>query len=327
MFPPRDDGPAPGARPRHEHPAPDRDRRAEFLREHPCDIPDLTVEGLTLLVTRDHSSTCCSKAARVSLACEGFGRDRSSAKLVAPRAGATPPSPPPSRSTVSRELAAADAVARERSARAAARDGRDRRAARGNGERNGAARGAGHRPVPARRAISRGRGVAGPDPGRRGRALAPARAGRAAPARSAAGDAEAPRARGFELSNEAIRSAPRGAARSGASDGREPSRAAARRAAVQGGAASPRPAARGAARDAQRALSRVEAGRFSKLRAELKGTLRAARPRRSQRQRARTPGAAAARGLARRRHDPPRARRTARATSMRASTSRAIASR
>ncbi len=51
----------------------------EFLREHPCGIPDLEVEGLTVLVTRDHQLDVLFEGGTGALACEGLGRDHAQA--------------------------------------------------------------------------------------------------------------------------------------------------------------------------------------------------------------------------------------------------------
>jgi hypothetical protein len=82
MFPPRA-GP-------DEHP--ERDRVAKilrpievtgrFLRRHPCAIPDLQVEGLTVLVPRDDMLDVLLEEGTGELACSGFARDRSNARLA-----------------------------------------------------------------------------------------------------------------------------------------------------------------------------------------------------------------------------------------------------
>ncbi len=81
IFPPRPD----------DHPERDRVTRilrpievtGEFLRRHPCDIPDLTVQGLTVLVSRDDMLDVLFEAGSGSLECEGLGRDSSHARLEA----------------------------------------------------------------------------------------------------------------------------------------------------------------------------------------------------------------------------------------------------
>jgi hypothetical protein len=82
MFPPRPDEPG----------RPERDRvtkilrpievTGSFLRRHPCAIPDLDVEGLTVLVTRDGMLDVLLERGTGALACAGFGRDHSNARLV-----------------------------------------------------------------------------------------------------------------------------------------------------------------------------------------------------------------------------------------------------
>ncbi|MEN8159461.1 MAG: hypothetical protein ABFS41_05230 [Myxococcota bacterium] len=81
LFPPRPD----------EHP--ERTRLAkimrpievagEFLRKHPCGIPDLEVTGLTALVPRDGMLDVLLEAGDGSLRCAGLRRDRSNASLTA----------------------------------------------------------------------------------------------------------------------------------------------------------------------------------------------------------------------------------------------------
>ncbi len=81
IFPPRPD----------DHPERDRVSKVlrpievtgDFLRRHPCDIPDLTVTGLTALVTREHMLDVLLEAGSGTFECEGLGRDRSSARLEA----------------------------------------------------------------------------------------------------------------------------------------------------------------------------------------------------------------------------------------------------
>jgi hypothetical protein len=81
MFPPHPD----------DHPERDRLTRilrpievsGEFLRKHPCDIPDLTVRGLTLLVTRRHMLEVLLEAAsacRRARASGAIARARSSSR-------------------------------------------------------------------------------------------------------------------------------------------------------------------------------------------------------------------------------------------------------
>ena len=81
LFPPRPD----------EHP--ERSRVAkimrpielvgEFLRKHPCDIPDMQVRGLTALVPRKGKLDVLLEAGDGSLSCAGLRRDRSKASLKA----------------------------------------------------------------------------------------------------------------------------------------------------------------------------------------------------------------------------------------------------
>ena len=81
LFPPRPD----------EHP--ERSRVAKvmrpievvgaFVREHPCDIPDLEVRGLTALVPRKGKLDVLLEAGDGSFACAGLRRDRARASLVA----------------------------------------------------------------------------------------------------------------------------------------------------------------------------------------------------------------------------------------------------
>jgi hypothetical protein len=53
-----------------------------FLRGHPCAIPDLEVEGLTVLVPRHDRLDVLLEDGTGALACAGFARDRSNARLV-----------------------------------------------------------------------------------------------------------------------------------------------------------------------------------------------------------------------------------------------------
>jgi hypothetical protein len=111
MFPPRQD----------EHPERDRVTKilrpiqvtGDFLRDHPCDIPDLTVEGLTLLVPRDHMLDVLLEKGSGTLACAGFGRDRSSAQLVATARRGETTFPASFTLAVSRESAAADVALKD----------------------------------------------------------------------------------------------------------------------------------------------------------------------------------------------------------------------
>ena len=81
LFPPRPD----------EHPERGRVEKlmrpievvGEFLREHPCGIPDLEVRGLTLLVPRDGQLDVLLEAGDGSLACAGLRRERAGAELQA----------------------------------------------------------------------------------------------------------------------------------------------------------------------------------------------------------------------------------------------------
>jgi hypothetical protein len=108
MFPPKKDGKGPR----------DRVRKilrpievtGRFLREHPCDIPDLDVDGLTLLVPRDGMLDVLLEAGRGSLACEGLGRNRSHAKLEARARRGDASFPASFTLSVSRESASADVV-------------------------------------------------------------------------------------------------------------------------------------------------------------------------------------------------------------------------
>ena len=54
----------------------------EFLRQHPCGIPDLEVEGLTVLVTRAGQLDVLFEGGTGSLACEGLARDHAEARLT-----------------------------------------------------------------------------------------------------------------------------------------------------------------------------------------------------------------------------------------------------
>jgi hypothetical protein len=81
LFPPRPD----------EHPERSRvakimrpiERVGEFLRKHPCDIPDMQVRGLTALVPRKGKLDVLLEAGDGSLSCTGLRRDRSEASLEA----------------------------------------------------------------------------------------------------------------------------------------------------------------------------------------------------------------------------------------------------
>ena len=271
MFPPRPDG------------HPERDRVSKilrpievtgaFLRKHPCDIPDLTVEGLTLLVTRDRMLDVLLEDGTGSLACAGFGRDRSSAQLVARARRGEATFPASFTLAVSRGAAAAD-VALENVPLApllgtveihlplaGTVSGRARLAAPGTG--------------PYQLDVDlAGSGVVGPIPG-----------GEAAPWLEL--DLPAPRLRGrllatpqrlaleaTELSQDAVRLGLSGELAVPARD------TSASQLRVELAALSVEEAARFLAqlpeaprRDAKRALAYVEAGRFSELRAELRGTL------------------------------------------------------
>ena len=80
MFPPHDDGKPPRDHvSRIVHPI---DVAGEFLREHPCGIPDLEVSGLTVLVTRDHQLDVLFEAGEGSLACTALTRDRAVVQLA-----------------------------------------------------------------------------------------------------------------------------------------------------------------------------------------------------------------------------------------------------
>src|SRR5262245_29098063 len=81
MFPPHDDG-----KPKRDHVS--RILRpieltGEFLPEHPCAIPDLEVEGLTVLVTRDDRLDVLFEKGEGALSCVGLGRDHAQARLAA----------------------------------------------------------------------------------------------------------------------------------------------------------------------------------------------------------------------------------------------------
>jgi hypothetical protein len=81
LFPPRPD----------EHPERTRltkimrpiEVTGEFLQKHPCGIPDLEVTGLTALVPRDGMLDVLLEAGDGSLRCAGLRRDRSNASLTA----------------------------------------------------------------------------------------------------------------------------------------------------------------------------------------------------------------------------------------------------
>jgi len=106
LFPPKNDG------------KPKRDRvtrilrpievTGAFLRRHPCDIPDLEVVGLTVLVPRDGRLDVLLEAGEGALACEGFGRDHSRARLAARARHGDATFPASFTLEVSREEAAAD---------------------------------------------------------------------------------------------------------------------------------------------------------------------------------------------------------------------------
>lgn len=81
MFPPHPD----------DHPERDRVARilrpievtGDFLRKHPCGIPDLRVRGLTLLVTRHDMLEVLLEAGAGAYECEGLTRDHARAELEA----------------------------------------------------------------------------------------------------------------------------------------------------------------------------------------------------------------------------------------------------
>jgi hypothetical protein len=110
MFPPRPDEPG----------RPERDRvtkilrpievTGRFLRGHPCAIPDLSVEGLTVLVTRDDMLDVLLERGTGALACAGFGRDHSNARLVGHVRRGEATFPAVFALTVSGDSAAAEAV-------------------------------------------------------------------------------------------------------------------------------------------------------------------------------------------------------------------------
>jgi hypothetical protein len=110
MFPPHDDG-----KPKRDHVS--RILRpieltGEFLRDHPCAIPDLEVEGLTVLVTRDDQLDVLFEAGEGALSCIGLGRDHARARLAALARRGDGIFPASFTLSVSRDSAAADLVLR-----------------------------------------------------------------------------------------------------------------------------------------------------------------------------------------------------------------------
>lgn len=244
-----------------------------FLRKHPCSIPDLQVEGLTLLVTRDGMLDVLLEEGSGSLACEGFGRDRAGAQLVARARRGEATFPASFTLEVSRSAAAASVVLE--SAPLGPLLGTVALDTALTGTVSGTARLAAPGAGPYELALDlAGRDVAGPIPGAGEPWLAL--------------DLPAPRLRGrllasserlaleaTELSQDAVRLGLRGELEVPARD------ASASRLELTLGALSAEEAARVLAqlpeaprRDAERALAYVEAGRFAELRAELRGTLR-----------------------------------------------------
>jgi hypothetical protein len=271
MFPPRPD----------THP--ERDRVAkilrpievtgDFLRKHPCDIPDLEVEGLTLLVPRDGMLDVLLEDGIGNLTCAGFGRDHSSARLIARARRGDDTFPASFDLDVSRDQAAADL----------ALDGVPLAPLLGAieievplaGRVSGTARLAAPADGSYRLDVAlEGSGVAGPIPGGEAEAWleldlhAPRLRGRivASPTRLALEDGE--------LSDGALRLGLSGTLELPARTSSQ-SRVVAELAALRV-AEAPRLLAQlpgGPRRDALRLLANVEAGRFESLRAELKGTL------------------------------------------------------
>jgi hypothetical protein len=83
MFPPRPDEPGKPERDVVTKILRPIDVTGGFLRDHPCAIPDLDVEGLTLLVPRDGRLDVLLERGTGALACSGFGRDHANARLSA----------------------------------------------------------------------------------------------------------------------------------------------------------------------------------------------------------------------------------------------------
>jgi hypothetical protein len=108
MFPPHDDGKGPQDRVRKIlHPI---EVTGRFLREHPCSIPDLEVEGLTLLVARDGKLDVVLESGRGSLACAGLARSHSNARLLAQARRGDGSFPASFTLAASRDTASADVV-------------------------------------------------------------------------------------------------------------------------------------------------------------------------------------------------------------------------
>jgi hypothetical protein len=81
MFPPDPDGPSKRDRvDRIVHPI---EMTGRFLRSHPCAIPDLAVQSLTLLVTRDGMLEALLERGEGEYRCEGLGREHARATLAA----------------------------------------------------------------------------------------------------------------------------------------------------------------------------------------------------------------------------------------------------
>ncbi len=273
LFPPRPD----------DHPERDRVTKilrpievtGEFLRKHPCDIPDLTVEGLTLLVPRDHMLDVLLEQGSGALACASFGRDHSTAQLTARARRGDATFPASFRLAVSRDEASADlALASVPLAPLLGAVELDLALA---GTVSGTARLAAPAKGPFQLDLDlAGKGVAGPVPGGEGGAWLSL-------------DLPAPRLRArvlasyerlivepSELSDGAIRLALSGELAVPARES-SPALLRAELAALPVGDA-PRILAQlpdAPRRDAERVLAYLESGRFATLRAELSGTLRA----------------------------------------------------
>ena len=271
LFPPRPD----------EHP--ERSRVAnimrpievvgEFFRNHPCDIPDMQVRGLTALVPRDGKLDVLLEAGDGSLACEGLRRDRSHASLSARVRRGDETFPGEFALEVSRERARLSLELAE--APLAALLGTLRIDAQLSGKVSGEAEldapGKGSHTLRVRLA---GRRVAGPLVGREGRPWLELDLERPRLTGTLTASAEALTLRDVELSDGEIELAAEGEL------ALPPDDDAAARLALELGPLAVSQAPRLLAQlpaapreDAERALARVEAGRFSRIRVEGKGTL------------------------------------------------------